>query len=112
MAGVARTSWPVGIPVQPLARGGALTNPGRLPGPILEEWDWQLTGACRDADAALFFSAEGERGSRRESREAAAKAVCRRCPVRGKCAAHALAAGEAHGVWGGMSEVDRAQHRG
>jgi WhiB family redox-sensing transcriptional regulator len=64
-------------------------NPGRLPGPILEEWDWQRTGACRAA------------------REAAAKAVCRRCPVRRRCAAHALATPEPYGIWGGLSEADR-----
>jgi WhiB family redox-sensing transcriptional regulator len=88
-----------------------VTTLGRFPPPVLEEWGWQFAGACRNADTALFFSAEGERGSRRESREAAAKAVCRRCQVRPECAAHALGAREAHGVWGGMSEMDRAQHR-
>jgi len=88
-----------------------VTNPGRLPAPILEDWNWQFAGACRDADPALFFPTDSERGPRRAAREAAAKAVCRHCPVRRKCAAHALATGEPHGVWGGMSEADRAQHR-
>ena len=35
----------------------------------------------------------------------AAKGVCRRCPVRGECAA----AAQPHGVWGGMSEAERAR---
>jgi WhiB family redox-sensing transcriptional regulator len=68
-------------------------NPGRLPGPILEEWDWQRTGACRDADPDLFFPPDSERGPRRAAREAAAKAVCRRCPgaaaAGGACPGHA-----------------------
>ena len=66
-----------------------MPNPGRRPGPILEEWDWQRTGACRDADPDLFFPPDSERGPRRAAREAAAKAVCQRCPVRRRCAAHA-----------------------
>jgi WhiB family redox-sensing transcriptional regulator len=88
-----------------------VTVPSRLPPTVLQEWGWQFTGACRDADAALFFSSDSERGARRAVREAAAKAICRRCPVRPECSAHALAAGEPFGVWGGMSEADRARHR-
>jgi|BarGraNGADG00212_1021973.scaffolds.fasta_scaffold161964_2 WhiB family redox-sensing transcriptional regulator len=38
------------------------------------------------------------------------EAICRRCPVQRQCAAHALATPEPYGVWGGMSEADRAQH--
>jgi WhiB family redox-sensing transcriptional regulator len=86
-------------------------NPGRLPGPILEEWDWQRTGACRDADPDLFFPPDSGRGPRRAAREAAAKTVCRGCPVRRRCAAHALATPEPYGIWGGMSEADREPRR-
>lgn len=101
----------VGGAAQPPARGGPVPNPGRLPGPILEEWDWQRTGACRDADPDLFFPPDSGRGPRRAAREAAAKAVCRRCPVRRRCAAHALATPEPYGIWGGMSEADREPRR-
>jgi WhiB family transcriptional regulator, redox-sensing transcriptional regulator len=78
-----------------------------LPGPIIDKWEWQLQGACRDEDTALFFHPEGERGPRREAREAAAKAICARCPVLRECARHALASREPYGVWGGMSEAER-----
>lgn len=78
-----------------------------LPGPIIEKWEWQLQGACRDLDTALFFHPEGERGPRREAREAAAKAICRQCPVMRECARHALSTREPYGVWGGMSEAQR-----
>lgn len=78
-----------------------------LPGPVAEVWEWQLHGACRGADADLFFHPEGERGPSRVARELAAKALCARCPVLQQCAAHALAAREPYGVWGGLSESDR-----
>lgn len=79
----------------------------RLPGPALDQWEWQMQGACRAEDTALFFHPEGERGPRRSNREAAAKAVCARCPVLMTCREHALATREPFGVWGGLSEADR-----
>ena len=54
---------------------------------------------------------DGERSPAREVREARAKAICARCPVIGECATYALVAGERHGVWGGLSERDRAALR-
>jgi len=71
-------------------------------------WEWQLQGSCRETDAALFFHPERERGPSRRRRDAAAKAVCRRCPVVQQCRAHALATPEAYGVWGGLTEEERA----
>jgi WhiB family redox-sensing transcriptional regulator len=79
----------------------------RLPGPNADLWDWQLQGACREADPATFFHPEGERGPARARRQAAAKAVCATCPVLRQCADHALKVREPYGVWGGMSEEER-----
>jgi WhiB family redox-sensing transcriptional regulator len=59
-------------------------------------------------DSEVFYSPAGESGSRRRRREARAKAVCAACPVLRECARYALAIAEPHGVWGGMSEGDRA----
>jgi WhiB family redox-sensing transcriptional regulator len=84
-----------------------MPNVSRLPGPTAEIWDWQRLGACRGRDSAQFFHPDGERGASRLRRELAAKAVCRACPVRAECAAHALAAREPYGVWGGFSETER-----
>ena len=84
-----------------------MSNLSRLPGPIAEVWDWQRNGACRGRDSAQFFHPDGERGASRTRREIAAKAVCRTCPVRAECAAHALAAREPYGVWGGFTEAER-----
>ena len=86
-----------------------MTDWTRLPGPTLDRWEWQHAGACRDEDTALFFHPEGERGPRRSNREAAAKAVCARCPVLERCREHALATREPFGVWGGLSEDDREE---
>ena len=74
----------------------------------MDLWEWQYQGACRDADETLFFHPEGERGAARSARENSAKEVCMRCPVRAECAAHALAVREPYGVWGGLSEDERA----
>lgn len=81
----------------------------RLPTPVSEVWDWQLHGACRGADTVLFFHPDGERGSARRRRQAAAKAVCARCPVLQDCRRHALQVHEPYGIWGGMSEEERAR---
>ena len=55
----------------------------------------------------MFYHPEGERGAARQAREAAAKAVCARCPVVSACRAHALASGEPFGIWGGLSAEER-----
>ena len=79
----------------------------RLPMPIIEVWEWQYDGACRNEDPEAFFHPDGERGQNRARREAYAKSVCAACPVIAQCAAHALAVREPYGIWGGMSEEDR-----
>ena len=52
---------------------------------------------------------EGERGPARARREAQAKAVCFECPAMAACRAHALQVHEPYGIWGGLSEGERAQ---
>jgi WhiB family redox-sensing transcriptional regulator len=84
----------------------------RLPGPNADLWDWQLVAACRGVDSSLFFHPEGERGAARTAREAAAKEVCGRCPVRAECATHALTVREPYGVWGGLTEDEREEMMG
>ena len=78
-----------------------------LPGPIIDEWDWQLHGACRGMDSSFFFHPDGERGPRREHRASEAKKVCASCPVLEPCRRHALATREPYGVWGGLTEDER-----
>jgi len=84
-----------------------MANIARLPMPLLNVYDWQFEGACREADPALFFSPESERGPRRRARENAAKLYCQRCPVIEQCLQHALQVKEPYGVWGGLTPSER-----
>jgi len=84
-----------------------MTEISRLPGPVMDLWEWQYDGACREVEPTLFFHPEGERGSARRRRAEAAKAVCATCPVLQQCREHALTVREPYGVWGGMSEDER-----
>ena len=61
---------------------------------------WRAQAACRGTDPALFYDPH-------PAAIDAAKAVCARCPVRAACAAHAVAAGEEFGVWGGLAADER-----
>ena len=84
-----------------------MTELSRLPGPVMDLWEWQYQGLCRDLDESLFFHPEGERGAARRRRAESAKAICGACPVLIQCRAHALAVREPYGVWGGLSEEER-----
>ncbi|MDO5701647.1 MAG: WhiB family transcriptional regulator [Bowdeniella nasicola] len=86
-----------------------MTVISRLPGPLMDLWEWQYEGACREADPNLFFHPEGERGRARTRRDEAAKAICATCPVLEQCREHALAVREPYGVWGGLSEDERRE---
>ncbi|MEZ0112375.1 hypothetical protein ABH920_006394 [Catenulispora sp. EB89] len=82
--------------------------------PAVSTLPWIVQAACQGADPTLFFgpdvlSTDGrrERIAERRRREAEAMAFCADCPVRARCAEHALSLPEAHGVWGGMGEMER-----
>jgi WhiB family redox-sensing transcriptional regulator len=80
--------------------------------PVVEAWEWQAVGLCRERASAQFFHPDDDLGRiSRRLRETAAKRLCERCPVRAECATHALSVGEEYGVWGGFSENDRARLR-
>jgi WhiB family redox-sensing transcriptional regulator len=70
--------------------------------------DWQDQALCLGANPDLFFSPHYlEKKEERASREAQAKAVCARCPVRQHCLDFALSVREPHGIWGGLNEIER-----
>ena len=79
----------------------------RLPGPMIEKWEWQYEGSCRDMDTEIFFHPEGERGPSRRRRAADAKRICADCPVIVECREHSLASREPYGIWGGLTEEER-----
>jgi WhiB family redox-sensing transcriptional regulator len=64
---------------------------------------WWERGACVGHDPELFFPDN-------TVDQAAALAVCRRCPVRAECLDHALTH-EKFGVWGGTGQRERARLR-
>lgn len=71
------------------------------------EDDWRQKAACRDVeDKELFFPKEHTQGWRAQTRQA--KQVCARCPVRSACLEWALDTRQTTGVWGGLSERERA----
>jgi WhiB family redox-sensing transcriptional regulator len=68
-----------------------------------------FTGALCTADPDRWFPSVVGKGSRREQREAAV--ICQDCPVRAPCAEYALANRISVGVWGGLTENERAALR-
>ena len=72
--------------------------------------DWMRRGICNTGDAVLlgiFFPRSNQR-----SADDRAKQVCAKCPVAGECLDYALDLPEnPHGVWGGLSAVERRPMR-
>jgi len=85
-----------------------MTDLRRLPGPIVEQWDWQLGASCRGMDVGHFYHPPDERNAARQQRIIEAKKICHRCPVIAECLDHALRVREPYGIWGGHSEDERA----
>ena len=75
--------------------------------PIIEEWEWQELGACKEADPELFFLEDNLRSVKKRKKEKAAIKVCRACPVIQQCLTHSLAVPEFYGVWGGITADER-----
>lgn len=71
----------------------------------------RLKGALCRKNPDLFFGSDTEPERDRLAREKLAKAVCDRCPLLTACRDFALATNQKTGVWGGMSESERASHR-
>ena len=65
-------------------------------------YSWQSEASCRGVDSELFFPATDEEAG-------AAKAICETCPVRLACLAFSLERNERFGVWGGLTEKERAK---
>jgi WhiB family redox-sensing transcriptional regulator len=70
--------------------------------------EWQRHAACKGPKAELFFPPPApERKEERAERERDAKAICASCAVLGDCLQYALKIREAHGIWGGTTELER-----
>ena len=78
-------------------------DPGRP-----RQMNWRPAARCRVVDRSLFFHPLNEPGAERKRRIMKAKNVCAHCPVVAACREHALTRREPFGIWGGLSEEDRA----
>ena len=86
-------------------------RPGAAAMASRQDLDWQRFAACKGEDPALFFDTDDETLRQRQAREARAKAVCWRCPVRLRCLDFAVREPLKWGVWGGKSEDERGRER-
>jgi len=68
--------------------------------------NWDADAACQSVEPDVFFP---DTPTRRTI--AAAKAVCRGCPVRAQCLEFALETRLDHGVWGGLTDNERRSLR-
>lgn len=72
--------------------------------------DWLARAACKGPLSEAFYPPpQFERKEERVARERRAKAVCADCPVREACLDYALRIREPHGIWGGLTEVERSE---
>ena len=79
---------------------------------MYEDTTWRIAALCRCDDAVHFFAPNRlERKEEKDFREAQARAICGRCPVRDVCLDYAIDVGETHGIWGGLNELQRRRLR-
>lgn len=80
-------------------------RPGRRPTPANPHWSDH--GACNGMDPELWFPHSGEAVKIRE-----AKGICADCPVWTECRQDGIDGGIYRaGIWGGLTETDRARLR-
>ena len=78
------------------------------PQPTSDGERWQDQAACQGEGGSVFYPPmRPERKAARLAREQRAKAVCAVCAVRPECLDQALAFNERHGIWGGLTDVER-----
>jgi WhiB family transcriptional regulator, redox-sensing transcriptional regulator len=73
---------------------------------VVQALDWTSYAACRGHDTDLWF-VEGHEGSYREAR-----VICAACPVTSECLQWALDTKTDHGLFGGLSPLERKHLRG
>lgn len=72
--------------------------------------DWRGSGACRTEDPELFFP-NGYESAANLLQIEQAKAICQRCPALDACLAYALDNHVPDGIFGGLTEQERASIR-
>ena len=67
---------------------------------VPEYQPWMDRAVCAQTDPDLFFP-------EKNGNAAPARRICGTCPVAGECLEYALANRETHGVWGGLTPLER-----
>lgn len=86
---------------------------GRWPGkgrvPIINDMIWQDLAACRGTDLSLWFAPDSRSKDARAERRRVedAKRICVSCPVSVQCLDYSVRLGCEHGIWGGLTELER-----
>ena len=70
-------------------------------------YSWSALLGPRGVPAEVFFTAESDKGHRRDAHEENAKKICRGCPVLQHCRDYAVAADEPYGIWGATTPQER-----
>lgn len=70
---------------------------------VAESLAWQADGLCASHPVDLWNSDTHRIGE--------GQAICRRCPVKERCLAHALETPGCLGIWGATSERERRRMR-
>ena len=68
--------------------------------------DWRSRGACVDLDPEIFFPVGDSVAAARQLK--LARRTCRDCPVSSECLDWTTRTGPNPGVWGGLTEAERA----
>lgn len=87
-----------------------IASPKKMASFRVAEEAWVQQANCQGVDTNLFFPERIETGGD-DSDYAAAREVCRHCPVQSECLEYALRTRQIHGLWGGKSERERRRIR-
>ena len=84
-----------------------------LPSLVVVDQEWRKDAACRGNGAALFFASHDGLSYSESAQQAhlAKERYCNKCPVANACLEFAIVNNERYGIWGGLSERERAKVR-
>ena len=73
---------------------------------------WADQALCKSIGPDVFFdSSQGQFDATAMESAATAKRICAACPVRSECLDHAIKNDERFGIWGGMTQKERATYK-
>lgn len=75
----------------------------------MRSYRWQEDAECAGISAEFFFPDEDNPVA---GNYKVARGICDSCPVAVQCLEYALANGERHGMWGGLTPRERLRLRG